>query len=252
VLSKRKQIFGSYCFICFITIFSQTSVAESIIKYNALSTEEAIIIDGDFSEKSWSQAQYSAIFVIHDDGEQGILVTQVKILFDKEALYFAFNVEDNDIVSNYITDQSPLFKQDDVIELFIDPLGKGKPYIELGVSPLNTIYTLKVIDPQSENFKITSLRLNGLKSATKINGSLNNSSDIDTGWQLELRIPFTTISKFIHQPAELISSWRLNMFRIDFSNKLPRQANEYYSWAKVGSFGFHQPNKFGWLILKNK
>jgi hypothetical protein len=239
----------SFCIFVTLLIFFYTNKivsAELTSHYQAHFISSPPKIDGKLNDKAWQLAQETSSFVIHHNGNRSEVNTQAKIIYDKANIYFAFIIEDTDIVANYSQQQSPLFQQDDVIELFIDPLGQGKPYIEIGISPTNIFYSYSIIDPISETFTLESLTLLGIESATTINGTLNHSSDIDHSWQVEIKIPFTAIAEFTQQPFNQ-ESWRFNLFRIDFSDKLPRQANEFYSWAKVGSFGFHQPDTFGWL-----
>lgn len=225
---------------------AQVAALQKEKQYAATFAQTPPTIDGELNEEVWHLATDSSPFILHHNGAQGQQLTQAKVAYDSSFLYLAFIVSDYDIVANYSKNQSPIFQQDDVVEVFIDPLGKGKPYYELGISPINTFYSLKIIDPKKSSFQSHAWIFEGFESATSVHGTINQSDDIDTGWQVEMKIPFSAFRELVLVNKNL-ETWRFNLFRIDYSGDLPRQANEYYSWSTLGSFGFHQPKKFGQL-----
>lgn len=218
-------------------------------QYSATFVNVPPIIDGELSDEIWLSAKNSSPFILHQNGSKGKHNTHAKIVYDSSFIYLAFIVSDDDIVANFTKNQSFLFQQDDVIEMFIDPLGAGKPYFELGISPSNVFYSLKIDDPKISSFQSSTWLIKGFESATKVNGTINESSDVDQGWQVEIKIPLNAFQDALSKKTKR-EFWRFNLFRIDYSGNLPRQANEYYSWSTVGSFGFHQPAKFGYLMFK--
>jgi hypothetical protein len=84
----------------------------------------------------------------------------------------------------------------------------------------------------------------GIKIGVTIEGTLNDSSDIDSGWTLEAAIPFELFTKVL--PAGQPRSgdrWRLNLTRLEDEMKSKSQ------WSRGDrSFPrFHHPEFFGFV-----
>ena len=80
--------------------------------------------------------------------------------------------------------------QDNDIELFVDPDGDGLRYFELEVNALNTAWDLFLLKPYRDGgHGDNSWDIVGLRSAVGLEGTLNDPSDRDGGWTLELAIP---------------------------------------------------------------
>ena len=63
--------------------------------------------------------------------------TQLKVLHDDSVVYFGFIVSKGR-VSTYVNRDDTLWKQD-AVEIYLDPDGDGRNYLELQVSPKNVI-----------------------------------------------------------------------------------------------------------------
>ena len=76
---------------------------------------------------------------------------------------------------------------DNDFEIFIDPDGDNHNYYEFEVNPLGTIWELSLDKPYRDGGPIhRGDNMPGLKSAVHIDGSLNDPSDTDTGWSVEV------------------------------------------------------------------
>lgn len=224
---------------------SDNSPSSYLISYTTTSPT----IDGVLNEPIWSQAKHTQHFVIHDSGRTAPVNTFAQLTWDNHYLYLAVTCEDKDIYAHYTKHQSPLFRRDDLVEIFIDPDGDGKNYIEIGFSANNIHYSLIVPEVIDGKIEPELLDIPDLHYTTHIHGTLNNSIDQDLYWTLEARIPLNALNS--HKPTQK-NTWRLGLFRIDYhSHSKTNQADGYYAWQYLGQFGFHRPDRFGFVTFEN-
>jgi hypothetical protein len=70
---------------------------------------------------------------------------------------------------------------------------------------------------------------------------VQNSSDRDQRWTVEVRIPFVDLKVTPPKPGDV---WRANFYR--FNRDRDREV-EQLSWSPTIWPGFHQPMRFGYL-----
>ena len=81
-----------------------------------------------------------------------------------------------------------------------------------------------------------------LLCASRITGTLNDNSDRDAGWTLEVQIPLNGPPG--GRTPQIGEVWRLNLYRIHGCGDPDR---EFQSWSVVGVDDFHVPQRFGYL-----
>jgi len=110
-------------------------------------TSQAIAIDGKLNEDDWKQAFvdggtfYTSEGKALSDGEK----VEVGMLWDDKSLYLGFKVKDKDLRTPYKNRDSTLWSggkkgASDVVEIFFDPDGDGKKYLELQLSPAGVLF----------------------------------------------------------------------------------------------------------------
>jgi hypothetical protein len=77
--------------------------------------------------------------------------------------------------------------------------------------------------------------------AVRVDGSVQDSSDRDRQWTVEVRVPFTDLRVRTPAPGDV---WRGNFYR--FNRDRDREV-EQLSWSPTVWPGFHQPSRFGYL-----
>jgi hypothetical protein len=138
-----------------------------------------------------------------------------------------------------------------VVEVYIDPDGDGKNYIEVEVNPINTIFDLWLTRPWAE-FGIghSEWNFNYMSAASSTIGTVGNASDQDTSWTCEMALPFDEmgfIAETNHFPPVKDDVWRFNLYRFDRrSTNDPNK--EETGWNQTGG-GQHVPDKFGKIIF---
>lgn len=199
---------------------------------------EKPMIDGDLSD--W-KTPFLGPFVIHNSGEKATQNTMVSLSWNDENLYIAYKVVDSKIVGSNQKKDSPIFNTDDLVEIFIDPDGDGKNYLEIGVNAFSSNYDMliKCISPDCGGWK-TALNFDiiGLETVSKITAD---------GFSTEIKIPFSSMEKIENgnfSKPKIGTKWKANTFRIDYGNTTEYPALQAYKSKK---FGFHQPKEFAVL-----
>ena len=106
----------------------------------------------------------------------------------------------------------------------------------------------------------------GMKSAIKVDGTINNPNDIDKGWVVEMAIPWDVYkTSYFHENVPENKFWRINFSRVNWdfqldSNTYERKKNkkeevlpEYnWVWSPQGEVNMHQPEKWGYVYFSSK
>ncbi|MFT5087317.1 MAG: hypothetical protein ACI906_001917 [Candidatus Latescibacterota bacterium] len=189
----------------------------TVAHYEVQRANSPITIDGRLDEYAWEPAaqinQFERILNNYDSISAS---TRAKMLWDDEYFYFAFTCTDRDMWTLYDKEDDRLWEEE-VVEVFIDPDGDGRNYLELEVSPTNTVVDLAIYSVEPEFTSSVEWDIAGLKTAVQTYGTINDSSDTDTGWSVEIAIPWSAMAKDItggNRPA-IGDNWRLNLYRIE-------------------------------------
>jgi hypothetical protein len=104
----------------------------------------------------------------------------------EEPHVWSYNKEENSVV----------FYEND-FEVFLNPPGDGIDYYEFEVNPFNTTWQLSLDRPYNQGGIATSpCMIPGIVSAVSIDGTLNDPTDVDVGWSVEIAIPFSGLARF--------------------------------------------------------
>lgn len=221
---------------------------ESLPTYNCKKTDKKIKIDGIIDEE-WKRADVIN-FVEVESATVPRWKTEGRMLWDKECLYVSFVCYDPDLWAVYKEKDLPLWDEE-VAEVFIDPDGDGRDYVEIEVNPYNTVLDLLVPMPISgSTWRRSALYdLKGLKSKVYLKGTINNSGDRDEYWSLEIAIPWGnfSITKAKNLPPEDKDGWRINLYRYERPIESPKI--ELSAWSPTYKRSFHVPERFGKVIF---
>ena len=222
--------------------------AQVIHQYNVQKTSNAITIDGKLTEPEWVAAPLTEKFVKYTDGAATRLSTQAKFLWDDQYLYIGFICEDPDVWATLKNRDDHLWNGE-VVEMLCDPDGDGLNYFEAQVNPLGTLLDLLMNKLYSVGGQANlNWTLNGFKAGIWVDGTLNDSTDIDTQWCCEVALPFKELAfmggPILHFPPVDGETWRILVTRYDYE-RTGSKVVEVSSWDQTDSRGFHVPEKFG-------
>lgn len=157
--------------------------------------------------------------------------TALKVAWDAAELRVLFEVTDNHGWATHTKRDAPLYEEE-VVEIFVDPVGDLESYFEIEVNPLNTVLDLVLRKNRSGYVQDIAWQCEGLRTAVTKNAA---------GWCAELAIPFRSLTA--EAPA-VGTRWRVNFFRID---RPPGVERELSAWSPTGRANFHTPERFGIL-----
>ena len=243
-------LYASLLIASSLTVAVNASANEAPYTYNAGVAVEAPVIDGILNDPVWTSAHTTSSFVVHNDGSAASGTTWAKLAYDQDYLYVAYHSQDTDITATFEAQDDPTFESDDTAELFLDPDGDGKNYYEIGLTP-KTYYDYVIHQPEpwtdDKDWDIA-----GLVYASKVNGTLNDNSDQDQNFTIELKIPLASLNYTGTNEAVNPSTWRFNFHKADYNTGAAKWAAEWLAWSPMGSFGFHQPSKFATANFTDK
>jgi hypothetical protein len=225
-------------------------------QYECVRTTEPISVDGRLTDAAWKKAAWTDDFV---DIEGAVkpkprFRTRAKMLWDERYLYIAAELEEPDVWGTLTVHDSVIF-QDNDFEVFLNPSGDSKNYFEFEMNSLNTGWDLFLPKPYRQQGKADNgWEIPGLKTAVRIQGTLNRPGDKDTGWTLEIAFPWTAFTQRsgFGRPKEG-DEWRVNFSRVEwrtavrdgkYYDKLPDKEDNWV-WSPQGVVDMHRPETWG-------
>ena len=224
--------------------------------------EDTILIDGLLDDTTWLTIPWTRVFVDLEGDKIKVQKhqTRAKMCWNDDYLYVAAELQD-DHIRVTMNDRDDKVYLDDAFEIFIDPDGDGHNYMELQVNALNTICDLLMLYPykiDNGTHAISAWPAHGLKHAVHINGTLNDPSDIDTSWTVEVAIPMPVLEE-LSSWKTLTNLWRVNFYRVDWPFEIvegayinPNLHNhpgaDYTAWSPTAAYDTHRPDRFGYAM----
>jgi hypothetical protein len=203
-------------------------------------------IDGDLMKIAWRAApEVELVRVV--DAASPRQRTGLRLLWDDQHLYAAFRVADDDLRATHTRRDAPLWEEE-VVELFLDPWGAERLYVEIEVSPANVVFDALVVnrarggETRRDLDALRGWRCRGLRTAARVDGVLNGGP-VSRGWEVELAIPLRALAPRL-EPAPGVE-WRFNAFRVDRS----AHGDELQAYSPTGRPDFHLPDRFAVLAF---
>ncbi|MBH23545.1 MAG: hypothetical protein CMH57_03580 [Myxococcales bacterium] len=215
-----------------------------------IGADSPITIDGKLDDAAWKKAARTGRFGGTGGGAGPPGNNWAKLLYDEQNLYIGLYGDDDDVWGDLTERDSDTWTQE-VFEIFIDPDGDQKDYIELQITPRNTVFDArfpvklgKGSGSREEQINAARAWNSSMETAVDIDGTLNNPDDKDISWSVEAKIPFSDIPGGAPKPG---SSWKINLYRFDAPRKDGKpQRQVAWSWTPAYGF-FHNIEHFGTL-----
>lgn len=234
--------------------------------YISHKVQDNFIIDGLALESDWGKAKFSSDFIDIEGVKTPNYKTNFKMLWDDIYLYIYAEIEEPHVWGNLKQRDTVIFYNND-FEVFIDPDGDTHNYYELEVNSLNTQWDLFLTKPYRNGAKVLdSWDIQNLRTAVNIKGSLNNPSDIDVGWSIEMAIPWQVITEAAnHNRPPADEFWRINFSRVNWdfdltNGKYSRKKDatgkylpEYnWVWSPQEVINMHEPERWGYVFFSSE
>ncbi|MFN0169220.1 MAG: carbohydrate-binding family 9-like protein [Bryobacteraceae bacterium] len=205
-----------------------------------------ITIDGKLDEPAWFAAPDMGPlhFTWYKSGKKE--QTAVKLLWDDEFLYVAHLSRDSHISAKH-PEHDGNIPEDDCFEIMFAP-DPDKPNVYFNVE-------WNVIGGYVDNFRPNGPKqprapkwdVEGLKIAGSYAGTLNDDSDTDQYWLVEVALPFRNFAQYSKSvPPQPGQSWNFNI------NRHGGKTDPQYSQWSSGDTpvpSFHTPHRFGRIVF---
>ena len=244
--------------------------------YDASQVVSPPVIDGALNDEAWRDAPWTEPFIDirGEEWPKPTWETRAKIAWDDDHLYIAAELEEPHLWATLAERDAILYREHD-FEIFIDPDGDALNYYELEINALGTEFDLFLPRPYNRKGKANvGWDMVGLRTAVALDGTLNDPSDEDRGWTVEIAIPWsalrppegedvaTTLEAGRHAPGAAPhpgDEWRINFSRVQWPVEVAaggyRRAREpgrgdrhpehNWVWSPQGEINMHIPEMWG-------
>ncbi len=250
-------------------------VVHAPLAYDCPRVDVPPAFNGDLESGAWKTAAWTPDY---RDIEGGTRVdpryrTRSKMAWDESNLYIGCEMEEPDLWATYDRRDMIVFHEND-FEVFIDPDGDGDEYYEIEINVLGTIFDLflqrpyRLGGPAEHGWDASNLRF-----AIHTSGTVNDPTDRDTGWVVELAIPFADLKPPVrradggdwtldpiteHLRATVPSVgdvWRINFSRVQWGlevhegayRKVEGRPEHNWTWTPQWEINMHVPERWGML-----
>jgi predicted metalloprotease with PDZ domain len=227
--------------------------------YVCFRAQTPIKIDGRLDDQSWGSAPWTDEFVdiLGAAGPAPRFVTRAKLMWDDTYLYVGAQLDEPHVWGTLTKHDSTIFYDND-FEVFIDPDGDTHEYCEIEINALNTEWDLFLKKPYRDGGPaINEWEIPGLKTAVHISGTINDPSDTDRFWSVELAIPWKSLAENAHRsvPPQDGDQWRINFSRVEWPHetangkyrKTSNAREDNWVWSPQGIVDMHRPERWGYV-----
>lgn len=255
---------------------------EDIPHYTSHKIDTPIQVDGRLDESVWADAPRSESFRDLISGANTIHETRVAVLWDDTFLYVGYWIEEPNLQATLTERDAHIYTNNDV-EFFI---AGEDAYYEFEINAYGTIYEvffiweeaferkgysrMKEFDrnqpgvrpfrgvgykphPRGDRIGYWNWDLPGLQSAVFLDGTINDDSDRDRGWTVELAIPWSglqalTVGSDTPLPPQDQAIWRMDFSRFNqYKEAPPAQDAGGWAWSPHGVWDSHVPACFTFI-----
>ena len=216
-----------------------------------------IAVDGRLDDEGWRGVPWTDPFVdIEGDARpRPRFRTRAKLCWDDAYLYIAADLEEPDVWGTLTAHDAVIF-QDNDFEVFIDPDGDNHNYYEFEINALNTGWDLRLVKPYRDGGPaLNEWEIPGLKTAVHVRGTLNDPTDVDEGWSVEIALPWAVLGEFTSMdcPPRDGDRWRVNFSRVEWRHlvadgryaRVPETREDNWVWSPQGVVDMHRPATWG-------
>lgn len=222
---------------------------------------QPIHLDGKLDDAAWAKAAWSDLFedIEGSKNPKPPLGTRVKMLHDASGLYIGVQMEEPHLQGVFTEHDSYIFHLDNDFEVFLDPDGDCQNYAELEMNARNTTWDLLLTKTYRDGGRaLDSFEFKGVKTAVHLDGTINDPSDTDKGWSIEIFIPWKSLGEIGGGvPPKFGDRWRINFSRVEWEwdikdgkyVKKPGKPERNWVWSPQGEINMHLPERWGSVVF---
>ncbi|MEO8660460.1 MAG: carbohydrate-binding family 9-like protein [Bryobacteraceae bacterium] len=195
-----------------------------------------VVIDGKIDEAVWQTAEPVTLQFPWTQQTGAKQKTVVRLLWDGDYLYVAYQCDDTDITVQFHNHDDPTYR-DDAVELFVNPKPAQNFYYGLEMNAHAVLYDYAFIWP---HMLLQRYDFTGVKLATSVTPK---------GWSLEVAIPWHNFEEIGGKmPPKPGDTWTANLNRWDGTE--PNRRLSVWSDTLQAEPNPHNPARFGRLTFR--
>jgi hypothetical protein len=185
----------------------------------------------------------------------------MRMMWDDGYLYIGAELEEPHVWATLRERDSIIFHDND-FEVFIDPSGDTHMYNEIEINAFNTVWDLLLVRTYDDGGPaIHGWDIAGLLHAVHVDGTINDPSDEDEGWTLEIAIPWGALAETagVASPPSVGDRWRMNFSRVQwrlddvngaYTKRVDSGTGELlpednWVWSEQRLIAMHEPEYWG-------
>lgn len=209
---------------------------------------------GRWDTGPWAEANIDKVEVFSDTSSDHRPSTEFKLLYDDEAIYVHFKVQDKYVIALEKENQSNVCR-DACVEFFAwpKPVSNGYFNFETNCGGLVLCYYITEWEEKEKGLghhvELSEEHLKGLNIYHNMPRRITEEIKEDTIWQIEYQIPKSYLEEYMKVEIGDLKGqeWRANFFKCGNNCSKPHWA----MWKdNTPPLSFHQPRKFGNLIFE--
>lgn len=211
-------------------------------------TDEPVPLTGDVDETPWAAASPIEIDEFPWDVAESRESTVVRPLYDADALYLQYRVEDDSPHAEATELNGPVW-EDSCVELFAAPEPRRRPhYFNFEV---NCVGTFRLgFGPGRDHRELIDAELaEAIRVETAVADPTEAASPENAGWWAAAALPFEALAAFTGASISPESGtvWRGNVYRLGGTAD-----PQFAAWNSVDAPepDFHRPTDFGRLVFE--
>lgn len=236
--------------------------------YVAYRATQAPVLDGK-PDLVWDNAPWSETFndIEGSKKPKPRFQTRMKMLWDDTYLYVFADLEEPH-VWGYQTQRDATIYHENDFEMFIKPSALTAQYGEFEMNALGTPWDLFFMRPyRSGADYMVSWDMRQMKIGVHVDGTINDPSDRDVGWRIELAFPWSALKELGRKRSLRDGDqWRINFSRVQWQHvvtsagryvrKTERDGNrlreDNWTWSPQRAIQMHEPEYWGYLQLSDQ
>lgn len=216
--------------------------------------ESTLTVDGVLDEAAWERAVRTGSFVEVGSGKQrkdARIRGEARMFYTDRGLWIGFDVRDGNVRGGWDPGAvDPHLWERDTVEIMTKPTddGTNKDYYEIQINPQNLVF-----DSHFDDYNAPKVEPAGpfghqdwaatMRSGVKVHGTLDDDSDKDEGYTVEVFIDFQSFG-----PPKGASKWQGRTLRM---NLYAMKDNGGVAWSPILGMGnFHKAARFGRVHLQ--
>lgn len=226
------------CILLATHLHAQSATTNTLPSYLVKFAPESIRADGKLDEAAWSASPWSRDYVWIDAGDPAPLKAHFKAVYNSEGLHLAFEFESIRTPGQPLDPTMPY-----ACEVFLDPEGRGRRYLEYAVAPDGAEHAV------AWDGRVSMAQWKGEPGVASRSGVSRSTVDAKRETVLyEVTLPWVSVAKVAGRhrfPPARGEAWRANFSRVESG-----EAVGDFSWAPMGGIdSMHNPGCFGWLVF---